>query len=639
MADNPYKNIVSKYGSMANFYIQVAKETGTTPEQVLNVAGNMESQNMQPQNEIQNANAQTPVSQVTRGPIPMSANKVGAQAGIMQQQGVGQAQAMNAAATNPENKVGMATGGGTALPDPPPQSAFQNVEANPPTTKEINDIAKANGKTGLPKEQPKTKTNSSDAQMLDMFDNALKTIEIQKQQQQNTETQQNGGNAPERFLGFSKGGDTSMHNKIASMPLHQVLKMLATHPGLAGQGQQQANPPLQGMNMKFGGGVHANHDPDAKDNHYKEGRSPGLAIAEGNMNVGTYASGGIVEDSEVQNNDSGSSGKGSGLIGMANGGGTDQLEEDQITGYAPDGTPIIQNSDGSVSYGDVNQLIDRPEGTSTLGTGATPKNSSTTSAANAPMQQMSMAKGGEDAPPGALKNEVSDQIPAQLSEGEFVFSADATRFWGLQKLQAMMQYARQELDKMQQSGGIRSPGDGKNPDEQGIIGQFMQDSEPNANAYTPEEKGEDNDEVEDQDQDGMKSGGPVNYGKAKGGLTKMAYGGGTQEEDQYKKGGQVDHQPSGTSNILTSHPQGGSNIQDYDRGGIVSSAMSSLSPKKDEYSVPTTTVKTSAPKISSSGPHIQIAKNGVSKFEVKAPKVKRGGLLRDVNQQANYIGS
>mgnify|MGYP003312160438 CR=1 FL=1 len=41
---------------------------------------------------------------------------------------------------------------------------------------------------------------------------------------------------------------------------------------------------------------------------------------------------------------------------------------------------------------------------------------------------------GNDVPPGSTQEEVRDDIPAQLSEGEFVFPADVVRFIGLEKL-------------------------------------------------------------------------------------------------------------------------------------------------------------------------------------------------------------
>ena len=36
---------------------------------------------------------------------------------------------------------------------------------------------------------------------------------------------------------------------------------------------------------------------------------------------------------------------------------------------------------------------------------------------------------GNQVPPGAMQEEVRDDVPAQLSEGEFVFPADVVRYW------------------------------------------------------------------------------------------------------------------------------------------------------------------------------------------------------------------
>jgi len=46
---------------------------------------------------------------------------------------------------------------------------------------------------------------------------------------------------------------------------------------------------------------------------------------------------------------------------------------------------------------------------------------------------------GNDVPPGSTQEEVRDDIPAQLSEGEFVFPADVVRFIGLEKLMTLRQ--------------------------------------------------------------------------------------------------------------------------------------------------------------------------------------------------------
>tara|TARA_R100001460_G_scaffold10204_2_gene24121 strand:- start:172 stop:408 length:237 start_codon:yes stop_codon:yes gene_type:complete len=54
---------------------------------------------------------------------------------------------------------------------------------------------------------------------------------------------------------------------------------------------------------------------------------------------------------------------------------------------------------------------------------------------------------GNDVPPGSTKEEVRDDIPAQLSEGEFVFPADVVRFIGLEKLMKIRQRAKAGLSE------------------------------------------------------------------------------------------------------------------------------------------------------------------------------------------------
>lgn len=59
---------------------------------------------------------------------------------------------------------------------------------------------------------------------------------------------------------------------------------------------------------------------------------------------------------------------------------------------------------------------------------------------------------GNKVPVGATQEEVRDDIPAQLSEGEFVFPADVVRFIGLERLMMMRQEAKHGLMKMEDMG-------------------------------------------------------------------------------------------------------------------------------------------------------------------------------------------
>lgn len=59
---------------------------------------------------------------------------------------------------------------------------------------------------------------------------------------------------------------------------------------------------------------------------------------------------------------------------------------------------------------------------------------------------------GNEVPVGSLQEEVRDDIPAQLSEGEFIFPADVVRFIGLERLMKMRQAAKEGLAKMEAMG-------------------------------------------------------------------------------------------------------------------------------------------------------------------------------------------
>ena len=59
---------------------------------------------------------------------------------------------------------------------------------------------------------------------------------------------------------------------------------------------------------------------------------------------------------------------------------------------------------------------------------------------------------GNDVPVGSTQKEVRDDIPAQLSEGEFVFPADVTRYIGLENLMELRNKAKKGLAQMEAMG-------------------------------------------------------------------------------------------------------------------------------------------------------------------------------------------
>ena len=64
------------------------------------------------------------------------------------------------------------------------------------------------------------------------------------------------------------------------------------------------------------------------------------------------------------------------------------------------------------------------------------------------------AVSGNDVPSGSLAEEVRDDIPAQLSEGEYVVPADVVRFFGVKFFEDLRMQAKMGLAQMERSGRI-----------------------------------------------------------------------------------------------------------------------------------------------------------------------------------------
>ena len=71
---------------------------------------------------------------------------------------------------------------------------------------------------------------------------------------------------------------------------------------------------------------------------------------------------------------------------------------------------------------------------------------------------------GNEVPSGSTREEVRDDIPAQLSEGEFVFPADVVRYFGLEKLMQMRQEAKAGLARMEAMGQMGNADEATLPD-------------------------------------------------------------------------------------------------------------------------------------------------------------------------------
>jgi len=72
---------------------------------------------------------------------------------------------------------------------------------------------------------------------------------------------------------------------------------------------------------------------------------------------------------------------------------------------------------------------------------------------------------GNDVPPGSTQEEVRDDIPAQLSEGEFVFPADVVRYIGLGNLMKIRQDAKMGLKMMDDMGQMGNSDEATMPDD------------------------------------------------------------------------------------------------------------------------------------------------------------------------------
>jgi len=71
---------------------------------------------------------------------------------------------------------------------------------------------------------------------------------------------------------------------------------------------------------------------------------------------------------------------------------------------------------------------------------------------------------GNDVPVGSTQEEVRDDIPAQLSEGEFVMPADVVRYHGLDKMMALRDEAKMGLQRMEDMGQMGNSEEAVIPD-------------------------------------------------------------------------------------------------------------------------------------------------------------------------------
>jgi hypothetical protein len=87
---------------------------------------------------------------------------------------------------------------------------------------------------------------------------------------------------------------------------------------------------------------------------------------------------------------------------------------------------------------------------------------------------------GNEVPPGSLAKEVRDDIPAMLSEGEYVVPADVLRFYGVNFFENLRNQAKSGLQNMEQNGRI-----GGTPMDQQDVARNMQQVPPPPQPMAP----------------------------------------------------------------------------------------------------------------------------------------------------------
>lgn len=111
---------------------------------------------------------------------------------------------------------------------------------------------------------------------------------------------------------------------------------------------------------------------------------------------------------------------------------------------------------------------------------------------------------GNEVPVGAMQEEVRDDVPAQLSEGEFVFPADVVRYIGLERLMMMRQAAKEGLQKMEAMGQMSNSEEATMEDDvefESEIDDILKEIE-GKEEEEPEEEGEEEEESEEEEDKG-----------------------------------------------------------------------------------------------------------------------------------------
>jgi len=133
---------------------------------------------------------------------------------------------------------------------------------------------------------------------------------------------------------------------------------------------------------------------------------------------------------------------------------------------------------------------------------------------------------GNEVPSGSMAKEVRDDIPAQLSEGEYVVPADVVRFYGVKHFEDLRNKAKGGLNQMEKDGRIGGePVPDGGPTQLPFKDQDLQVKQPQPQQATPAKP--------------QMAGASMNTIKPRIGMSKGGYIGTSMEAIRMRNGGEV----------------------------------------------------------------------------------------------------
>ena len=150
---------------------------------------------------------------------------------------------------------------------------------------------------------------------------------------------------------------------------------------------------------------------------------------------------------------------------------------------------------------------------------------------------------GNEIPPGSLAKEVRDDIPAQLSEGEYVVPADVVQYYGVKHFEDLRDKAKGALQQMERDGRIGGEPVPVGGPKAGPAGQMMKQQPPPMPPKPPATSGMTQATMPPAPKQ-MAMGGSLT-GEEMQEIRKMANGGMVQMADPYQQQKAMYQQPQG----------------------------------------------------------------------------------------------